>query len=52
MGPLLAGVAVSLSGFGLTYGLDAARPVLLMTFVVDIDAVLSAYPRALFPALA
>lgn len=52
VGPLLAGVAVSLSGFGLTYGLDAARPVLLMTFVVDIDAVLSAYPRALFPALA
>jgi MFS family permease len=90
VGPLLAGVAVSLSGFGLAYGLDVAsfaaafvavlrvpallpgaqprraglasvteglrfiaiRPVLLMTFVVDIDAMLFAYPRALFPALA
>jgi MFS family permease len=30
----------------------AARPVLLMTFLVDVDAMLFATPRALFPALA
>jgi MFS family permease len=89
-GPLLAGVAVAVSGYGLAYGLDAAtfvaafygvvrlpamepeggqtrptfrsvgdgfsflsrQPVVLMTFVVDIIAMIFGMPRALFPQIA
>lgn len=89
-GPLLAGVAIAASGYGLAYGIDvltfvaalygvgrlpsmppmggvtsagfrsvgegfqflATKPVVLMTFVVDIIAMIFGMPRALFPAIA
>lgn len=90
VGPLLAGVAVNIAGYGTAYGLDVAtfvgafygavrlpalppghgarraglasvaeglrfvarRPLLLSSFVADIDAMLLAAPDALFPAMA
>ncbi len=89
-GPLLAGVAIAASGYGLAYSLDAAtfiaalygvvrlppmaplggqtrptlrsvgdgfsflarQPVVLMTFLVDIIAMIFGMPRALFPEIA
>lgn len=56
LGPLFAGVLVASVGYAWTYSVDvvtflASRPNLRMTFLADIVAMATAFPRALLPAV-